>query len=174
MILSLELLGCVCSLVIVAVLTRWALGFGGRRALPPGPRGLPLVGYLPFLGGDAHLCFADLAEKYGPIFSLKLGSQFVVVLSDHKLVREAFRREDFTARPLSEFTNILGGYGIINSEGKLWKDQRKFLHDRLRKFGMTYTGSAKDHMESRIMVSYISPLLKPCLPSENPFFDPPL
>lgn len=43
--------------------------------------------------------------------------------------------------------------GIINTQGALWKDQRKFLYDKLRNFGMTYTGMGKRLMESRIMVS---------------------
>lgn len=42
--------------------------------------------------------------------------------------------------------------GIINSKGKLWKDQRRFLHDKLRKFGIGM-GSRKDQIETRIMVS---------------------
>lgn len=36
----------------------------------------------------------------------------------------------------------------------MWKDQRKFLHDKLRSFGMTYMGGGKKIMESRIMVSF--------------------
>jgi len=43
--------------------------------------------------------------------------------------------------------------GIINSTGKLWKDQRRFLHDKLRQFGMTYMGNGKQQMQKRIMVS---------------------
>lgn len=43
--------------------------------------------------------------------------------------------------------------GIINSEGQLWKDQRRFLHEKLRHFGMTVLGNKKHLMESRIMVS---------------------
>lgn len=35
----------------------------------------------------------------------------------------------------------------------MWKDQRKFLHDKLRSFGMTYMGTGKKIMESKIMVS---------------------
>ena len=42
--------------------------------------------------------------------------------------------------------------GIINSTGKLWKDQRRFLHEKLRQFGMTYMGNGKHIMEKRIMV----------------------
>lgn len=41
--------------------------------------------------------------------------------------------------------------GVINTEGKLWKEQRRFLHDHLRRFGMTYIGVRKSQMEGRIM-----------------------
>ncbi|KAF6203468.1 hypothetical protein GE061_001799 [Apolygus lucorum] len=120
------------------------------KFLPPGPWGLPVFGYLPFIKVP-HVSFKELSAKYGGIFSIQMGHQFVVVLSDYKLIREAFRRDDFTDRPDTQFSSILGKYGIINSEGSLWKNQRKFLHDRLRKFGMTYSGQAKDQMEARIM-----------------------
>ncbi|KAK7873113.1 hypothetical protein R5R35_006343 [Gryllus longicercus] len=120
-------------------------------ALPPGPWGVPLIGYLPFLKGDMHLQFHDMARRYGPMFSARLGNQLVVVLSDHKTVRDAFRREEFTARPKSFVTDILDGYGVINSDGRLWKEQRRFLHERLRHFGMRYIGAGKEHMETRIM-----------------------
>ncbi|KAJ9590643.1 hypothetical protein L9F63_016314 [Diploptera punctata] len=122
------------------------------KHLPPGPWGLPVLGYLPFVKGEApHIHFKDLAKKYGTMFSTRLGNQLIVFLSDHKIIREAFRREEFTGRPHTEFINILGGYGIINSDGRLWKDQRRFLHERLRQFGMKYIGAGKEHMECRIM-----------------------
>lgn len=35
--------------------------------------------------------------------------------------------------------------GIVNSEGRLWKDQRRFLNEKLRHFGMTYLGNRKEH-----------------------------
>lgn len=41
--------------------------------------------------------------------------------------------------------------GVINAAGKLWKDQRRFVHDGLRHFGMSYIGSRKAQMEGRIM-----------------------
>nr|WET52710.1 cytochrome P450 [Phaedon brassicae] len=119
--------------------------------LPPGPWGLPILGSLPFLKGDLHLHYRDLTHKYGSMISTRLGSQLIVVLSDYKMIRDTFRKEDFTGRPDTEFTNILGGYGVINIAGKLWKDQRRFLHDGLRHFGMSYLSSRKTQMESRIM-----------------------
>lgn len=45
----------------------------------------------------------------------------------------------------------------------MWKDQRKFLHDKLRGFGMTYMGGGKKIMESRIMVSFPFLLLFPSI-----------
>ncbi|XP_025833778.1 cytochrome P450 18a1-like [Agrilus planipennis] len=136
---------------VVLVLVRICQEVNKTRSLPPGPWGLPIVGSLPFLKGDLHLHFRDLTQKYGSLISTRLGSQLIVVLSDYKIIRDAFRKEEFTGRPTTEFTSILGGYGVINTEGKLWKDQRRFLHDRLRHFGMTYIGSRKAQMESRIM-----------------------
>lgn len=80
-------------------------------SLPPGPWGLPILGSLPFLKGDLHLHYRDLTQKYGSLISTRLGSQLIVVLSDYKMIRDTFRKEDFTGRPHTEFTNILGGYG---------------------------------------------------------------
>lgn len=80
-------------------------------SLPPGPWGFPILGYLPFVKGDLHLHFRDLTQKYGSMFCTRLGSQLIVVLSDYKTIRDAFRKEEFTGRPNTEFNNILGGYG---------------------------------------------------------------
>lgn len=76
--------------------------------------------------GDSHLHYKDLARKYGTMFSTRLGNQLVVVLSDHKTIREAFRKEEFTGRPHTEFMNILEGYG--ESCSNIFVD-RSFLFD---------------------------------------------
>lgn len=119
------------------------------RKLPPGPWGPPVVGYLPFLG-VRHKTFLQLARNYGALFSARLGNQLTIVMSDYKIIREAFRREEFTGRPSTPLMHTLDGLGIINSEGRLWKNQRRFLHEKLREFGMTYMGNGKKLMEDRI------------------------
>ncbi|EFN88284.1 cytochrome P450 18a1 [Harpegnathos saltator] len=134
--------------VLLAVISfRW---IQENYSLPPGPYGLPIFGYYLFMKNEIHRQYYEMMKKYGRIFSINLGSQRVVVISDPRLIREAFRREEFTGRPHSEFNSILSGYGIINSEGSLWKDQRRFLHDKLRNFGMSHMGGAKKLMEIRI------------------------
>ncbi|KMQ90114.1 cytochrome p450 18a1, partial [Lasius niger] len=136
------------SVVLTVVYIRWLKYI---RTLPPGPWGLPIFGYLRSMKGNLmHLRYSELAKKYGSIFSVRLGNQLVVVLSNYRVIRDAFRREDFTGRPHTEFTNILDGYGVINTDGAMWKDQRRFLQDRLRKLGMTFSGASRILLESRI------------------------
>lgn len=136
--------------VLVLIVVRLIQVYRENKSLPPGPWGLPFFGYLPFFKGDAHLHYKELAKKFGPVFSTKLGNQLIVVLSDYKTIREAFRQEEFTGRPQTEFSDILGGYGVVNNDGKLWKDQRRFLHERLRRFGMSFADGGRTHMENRI------------------------
>lgn len=100
----------------VLLMVRFIQWFKHIRTLPPGPWGVPIFGYLPFIKTDVHLQFTELAKKYGPIFSARLGNQLVVVLSDYRIIRDTFRREDFTGRPHTEFVNILDGYGKCRAQ----------------------------------------------------------
>lgn len=85
------------------------------RSLPPGPNGLPFVGYLPYIRRDFHEELTALSKKHGSVFSLRLGSELIVVLSDHRVIREAFRREEFACRPDNDFMKLLDGYGQLIS-----------------------------------------------------------
>nr|XP_037286187.1 uncharacterized protein LOC119179218 [Rhipicephalus microplus] len=35
-----------------------------RKRLPPGPKGVPLLGYLPFIWKPYHVAFKEISEKY--------------------------------------------------------------------------------------------------------------
>ena len=69
------------------------------RSLPS----LPLVGSLPFLPrrGQQHENFFKLQEKYGPIYSFRLGSKTTVMIGHHQLAREVLLKKgkEFSGRP---------------------------------------------------------------------------
>lgn len=121
--------------------------------LPPGPMGLPFLGYLPFVSNEIHLTLTSLSERYGPIYQIFLGGIRVVVLNDASLVRQAFKQPVFSGRPDTQLTRILQGYGIVNSEGALWKEQRAFIHTALRKLGAKSLMNGSNGLEAKIQVS---------------------
>ncbi|XP_035234179.1 vitamin D 25-hydroxylase-like [Stegodyphus dumicola] len=83
---------------MIAMVLYWMfLSKGGR--MPPGPIGLPFVGYLPFLTSEPHLDFQNLSKIYGPVFSVRLGSKYVIVLNDFSSIKYVFSYEDFVKKP---------------------------------------------------------------------------
>ncbi|KAF2359669.1 Cytochrome P450 [Trinorchestia longiramus] len=118
--------------------------------LPPGPWGIPLLGYLPFLGPKTYLALYDLSKKFGDIYSIALGQRVMIVLSDPMVIREAFYQSAFTGRPMTPLYGMFKGFGVLNTRGKMWKDERRFLHQKLIKLGMKKFGSGREQMEKRI------------------------
>ncbi|GAB6019106.1 hypothetical protein CHUAL_000727 [Chamberlinius hualienensis] len=108
--------------------------------LPPGPKGLPIVGYLPFVTGPPFICFSNLAKKYGKIFHVYLGGRLVVVLDDFSAIKEAYikQRETFAGRPLDSnfFKRDKDRNGILSAEGELWRQHRRFVVSNLRDNGV--------------------------------------
>ncbi|KAL0108031.1 hypothetical protein PUN28_014951 [Cardiocondyla obscurior] len=122
--------------------------------LPPGPTGVPLFGYLPWIDPSRpHVSLTELARKYGPVCGLRMGSVYTVLLSDPQLVRQTFAKDAFAGRaPLYLTHGMMQGYGLICAEGSLWKDQRRFVAGCLKNFGMTkLPGARRDRMEQRIL-----------------------
>lgn len=98
----------VCGFWIFKKLKEW-------QSLPPGPWGLPIVGYLPFIDRhQPHLTLTKLSKEYGAIYGVGMGSVYAVVLSDHKLVRDAFAKDSFSGRaPLYLTHGIMHGNGTL-------------------------------------------------------------
>ncbi|KMT16995.1 hypothetical protein BVRB_2g042000 [Beta vulgaris subsp. vulgaris] len=103
-----------------------------KPPLPPGPRGLPLVGYLPFLGSNLHHSFKELASLYGPIFKLRLGAKDCIVITSPSLVKEVVRDQDvvFANRVsiVAANTLLFGSMDIAFSNyGVEWRKMRKIF-----------------------------------------------
>lgn len=89
------------------------------RTLPPGPWGVPFLGYAPFLSNHCtYLKYNELARRYGPICSFTQRGNTVILLSDHKLIKTAFDMKQITGRPNDGYMDIIGGYGKSLSRRK--------------------------------------------------------
>jgi cytochrome P450 family 82 subfamily G polypeptide 1 len=99
----------------------------------PEPRGaLPFIGHLHLLRGQTPLArtFASLAEKYGPIFQIRLGAYPALVISNQEAIKECFTTNDkvLASRPKSSHGIHLGynfaGFGFA-PYGPYWTKLRK-------------------------------------------------
>ncbi|XP_022246307.1 cytochrome P450 18a1-like, partial [Limulus polyphemus] len=133
------------SAACIFLLFRWILT--RFRNFPPGPVGLPIVGYLPFLGKKAFLDFIELSKKYGNVFSLRLGSQNVVVLCDFLAVKEAMNKDAFLDRPPDiQIQGPSENISVVSVNGNWWKEQRRFSVHILRNLGYGKT-KMEDHIK---------------------------
>ncbi|KAK6161517.1 hypothetical protein DH2020_004898 [Rehmannia glutinosa] len=124
------------AILLVSVLLMsiiWYIkGLQKTSPLPPGPRGLPILGYLPFLGNNLLHQFTDLGHKYGPIFKLYLGNKLCVVISSPSLIKEVVRNEDafFGNRdtPIAGLIATYGGNSIAwSQQNSKWRAMRKIF-----------------------------------------------
>ncbi|XP_019493007.1 PREDICTED: cytochrome P450 2W1 isoform X2 [Hipposideros armiger] len=80
-----------------------------------------------------------LSERYGPVFTIHLGGQKMVVLSGYEAVREALVEtgQELAGRPpIAIFQLIQGGGGIFFSSGARWKAARQFTVRTLHSLGV--------------------------------------
>lgn len=117
-----------------------------RRRLPPGPIGLPIVGYIPFLPTSYGDKLTSLFHKYGDIFSLTLGSTDVVFLADYDLIKQSLLKDVFNHRPSFSFFSSVLPSSLANWNGDEWKEQRKFSVRVLKQLGI-----GKQVVEERIL-----------------------
>ena len=73
--------------VVLLYLIKW---YSRPKKSPPGPYGLPVLGYLPFFIKNPEQTACKLSKKYGPIISIRLGTEDVVLLNDFDSIRKVF------------------------------------------------------------------------------------
>ncbi|CAK9328632.1 unnamed protein product [Citrullus colocynthis] len=76
-----------------------------KKNLPPTPLALPILGHLHLLKHPIHRTLHSLAQKYGPIFTLRLGARLVVVVSSTSAVEECFTTNDIVFANRPEFVS---------------------------------------------------------------------
>ena len=93
------------SVTLSIVLTSLFLSrLRGKNRRPPGPTGFPVIGNLLQVGPKPHQSLSALANAYGPLMSLRLGSVTVVVASSPATAKEILQKNDqsFPTRPILE------------------------------------------------------------------------
>ncbi|OTA02101.1 Cytochrome P450 CYP2 subfamily [Trichoderma parareesei] len=106
-----------------------------KRNLPPGPRGLPLLGNilnLPPKGVPTHVHWKSLNDKYGPIASVTLLGQPMIFIADRDAAQEILEKKSASSsgRPAFPFGDYCG-YGDLLAMYQLEKRltaQRKAIH----------------------------------------------
>ncbi|KAF5180047.1 (S)-N-methylcoclaurine 3'-hydroxylase isozyme [Thalictrum thalictroides] len=124
------------SLLLIFLFIFFILRDSQKKDLPPGPSPSPIVGNLLQLGKKPHAEFAKLALEYGELFTLKLGSQTVVVASSPAAAAEILKTHDKILSGRYVFQSIRvkehNDYSIVWSEcNENWKFLRKVCRTEL-------------------------------------------
>ncbi|KAF2219786.1 cytochrome P450 [Elsinoe ampelina] len=129
-----------------------------RRRLPPGPKGLPIVGnLLEMPKSHPWLTHTELHKKYGPIFSMRYGLSTVIYLGTHEVARDLLEKRSniYSSRPRMTMVGECisqGNRSLILPYGEQWRGYRRlqgaFLSPR-----MSNTYRELQDLESKQLIS---------------------
>ncbi|KAI0465656.1 cytochrome P450 [Xylaria cf. heliscus] len=123
--------------IVVTLLYRLSKIGQRPKGLPPGPPTLPLVGNLHLMPKEkGHLQFQKWANEYGPIYSLILGTQVMIVLSSDEAVKDLLDKRSgiYSSRPDMYLSHNIagGGFRMVQMEyGDTWRMLRGIVHNTL-------------------------------------------
>ncbi|MBA0759629.1 hypothetical protein Gotri_022483 [Gossypium trilobum] len=103
-----------------------------KREAPEAGNSWPVIGHLHLLRGPKppHIILSDMAEKCGPIFTIKMGVHRALIVSDHKTAKECLTINDkaFASRPSTlameylSYNHAMFGFAPY---GNHWRQLRK-------------------------------------------------
>nr|XP_043608711.1 demethylepipodophyllotoxin synthase-like [Erigeron canadensis] len=95
----------------------------------------PIIGHLHLLAGSKvplHKLFGSMADKFGPIFTIKLGVHRTLIVSNSEVAKECLTTNDrvFSSRPKAMASEVMGhNYAnfALAPSGPYWRDVRKLI-----------------------------------------------
>ncbi|XP_073122960.1 cytochrome P450 CYP82D47-like [Henckelia pumila] len=138
-----------------------------RKSKPSSPPeaagGWPLIGHLNLMSGpeQPHVALSNLADKYGPIYSIRLGVYRCLVVSSWEVAKEFFNSTNdviFSDRPQIASIQLMGydhamfGFSKYND---YWRELRKFSVQNLLSSQKVSTLGTTWEMETRAMMKSI-------------------
>nr|GMD84853.1 cytochrome P450 CYP82D47-like [Ipomoea batatas] len=110
-----------------------------KQKSPPEAGGAwPILGHHYLFRGSKlpHVALGDMADKYGPIFTIRIGVHKVLVISDWKLAKELSTSHDvhISSRPKFRAAQHLGyNYLMVSFApyGPYWREMRKLTSSEL-------------------------------------------
>ncbi|KAK4800548.1 hypothetical protein SAY86_021035 [Trapa natans] len=81
-------------LALIFLVTRWLFHRSKHQRLPPGPAGFPIIGSLPHLGPKVHVSLYHMANRYGPLMTLRLGAVTTIVASSPETAQEILGKNE--------------------------------------------------------------------------------
>ena len=129
------------------------MGAGDHRPprLPPGPRGVPLLGMLPALRRNPLPVFMDTARRFGDVAFLKIGSRRGYLITNPADIRHVLQdnARNYRKSPLYAKLRTSLGDGLLTSEGAFWLRQRRiaqpaFHRQRIAALASVMAGAAAE------------------------------
>jgi cytochrome P450 len=119
--------------------------------LPPGPRGMPILGMLPAVRRDPIGVFMHAARRFGDVVYFKIGPRRGYLISNPDDVRHVLQdnARNYHKSPLYEKLRLFLGNGLLTSEGDFWLRQRRiaqpaFHRQRMAALAGVMAESARD------------------------------
>ena len=90
--------------LLILLLLYWWKNYGSAPCanFPPGPLGLPILGYLPVVTAKNIVLGLDqIHDAFGKVISVNLGpGKKTVVIGDYNILKEAFKEDKLNSRPV--------------------------------------------------------------------------
>nr|XP_043607990.1 demethylepipodophyllotoxin synthase-like [Erigeron canadensis] len=108
---------------------------GPRKTAPEVGGSWPIIGHLHLLTGSKvppHKLFGSMADKFGPIFTIKFGVHRTLVVSNSEVAKECLTTNDrvFSSRSKAMATEVMGHNSAMFAfapSGPYWREIRKLI-----------------------------------------------